>query len=622
MIPRARSHRRGTLLLVLALGAVGCREERGPRQAILILLDAARPDRFSCYGYERRTTPEIDRLAASGVVFERCYSQGHNTPMSLPSLFMSRYFTRPLFPASDTVPLVGDPEDLFRAQDEHAISLPRALSDTGFATASISAHVWLRDDSDFAREFDEHHALPGKIGARDVWGLVPAEAVVDFGIEWLDRHAEQDFFLYLHLLDTHFPHDFEFDARGFFGADEYAGDAFLPDGRPRDTSRPLEGEDRRYLDARYDGSLRRTDRELGRLFDHLRAQQRLDDTLVAIVSDHGEHLLHEPHRFSHGEDFTSVLAHVPFILSYPGRIEPGRYEPYCELVDVMPTLLGLLDVELPRGKAMDGDDLSELVDDPDSGKLRVWSWQGVRDEDWVLDLTWDPTGALGERPPDGPLPGARLYNLRADPTETEDVSADFPGVVERYQTLFRERMLAPWLRFSAARTDEQPRGAFAVAASDFRLTPEPLQVPWNATIEELRAAGPGWLRSRSWVHYRLVNLDGNQPIEVRIPMPDGAYRVRLRGRGTAALEVDGLDEDVAVDLGPADLAQSRDAAVAELGVVRVTGETFRARITPDTSESPFLVRSFGFRPRVEGAEPREQEDAAREELLEALGYAE
>ncbi len=148
------------VVLLCLIHLAGC-QRRGPRHVIVIMLDAARPDRFSCYGYPRLTTPEIDRLAAEGVVFHRHYAQATATRWSIPSMLYSRYFCAPIFPNSRHVPF-SSPTALFRRPDDARISLPKAFERAGFKTAAISTHLWIGEDTPFAAEFTEANELvPG-----------------------------------------------------------------------------------------------------------------------------------------------------------------------------------------------------------------------------------------------------------------------------------------------------------------------------------------------------------------------------------------------------------------------------------------------------------------------------
>ena len=274
---------------VIALAA-GCARRTPPRQAILIVLDAARPDFFSTYGWPKPTTPEIDRLAAEGAVFLNAYSLGTETRAALPRLLYSRYFAPEIFPNHHSIPY-ADPRRLFLKVDDRAVSLPRALEERGVLTGAVSAHEWLTVQTPFAREFLEFRDLRSELPFDPKYATPRADKVVDAALEWLEKNKGRDYFLYLHLMDTHFPHYFEEDAAALYGRGRYEGEAFTPMGLPKDIARELTAEDRKYFDALYGGGLRYADREVGRLAAALRKWRRLDDTLLVITSYHGEFLM-------------------------------------------------------------------------------------------------------------------------------------------------------------------------------------------------------------------------------------------------------------------------------------------------------------------------------------------
>lgn len=165
------------LLLLVVMGASHCGWMSPPRQAILIVLDAARPDRFSAYGYSRETTPAMDRLAKSGVVFENTYTQATYTRHALPRLLYSRYFSVPMLPFSEAVAF-SSPRDLFRRHDAQAMSLPRVLAASGYRTAAISAHSWISAETDFAQQFDEIYDLSALLDFDHSRGFPEGEKVI------------------------------------------------------------------------------------------------------------------------------------------------------------------------------------------------------------------------------------------------------------------------------------------------------------------------------------------------------------------------------------------------------------------------------------------------------------
>ena len=254
-----------SILLGLAIAAplVSFGARRAPRQAIVILLDAARPDHFSCYGYPKATTPEIDRLAARGAVFLQTYAQGTETRTSVPRFLYSRYFAPEIFPNHHTIPFTN-PGDLFRKIDDRAISLPRALEARGVATAAVSAHEWITARSPFAREFTFLFDLQSTIPFDRKYAYPRAEKVVDQAVDCMGKNAAVIISFYLHVMDTHFPHFFEGDARVFSAPSRIRAARSARRGLTLDPNRPATAEDRKYLDALYDGGLRYADREVGR----------------------------------------------------------------------------------------------------------------------------------------------------------------------------------------------------------------------------------------------------------------------------------------------------------------------------------------------------------------------
>ena len=362
---------RSLFALLFSLLFASCAADEQPRQAIMILLDAALADRLSCYGYHRQTTPNIDAMAARGVVFLNHFVQDTRTRATLPTIFYSRYFLPSLFPQSDRVPYSA-PEELFRGLDDEAVSMVKALSEAGLMTSMISAHSWLKPGTLFADQFDQVHDLSTELEVDRSYGYPRAEPVVDYAIDWIEAHRDQDFFLYIHMMDTHLPHPLDDDSKGFLPPEVVNSPPPLDfAARKQGTGVELTAIERQYLDALYDGSLRYTDRHLGRLFEHV--ENRLGDTLIVLTSDHGEHLLEHPGRYLHGGVWYDLVARVPLIIVDPGRVDPGRVESLAEGVDIMPTVLGLLGVTLPPGKTTDGVDLRSSLSGGVTGKSHVSS---------------------------------------------------------------------------------------------------------------------------------------------------------------------------------------------------------------------------------------------------------
>lgn len=607
-----------TLILAFACGGEGRREPGGEaatsegtgRHVVLVLLDAARADRFSCYGYGRPTTPEVDRLAAEGMVFERHYAQGTDTRTSLPSLLASRYFALPLFPDNPQVPY-SDPANLFRRPDEEQVSLPRAFAEAGFLTAAVSAHLWTGEGTAFADEFQELHDLTGRYSSQ-AYPYPRAGPMVDFALRWIDEHREEDVFLYLHLMDNHYPHYFEEEARTFFGAPDYPAERFRESGQPLVPGEHLTPDDLRYVDALYDGSMRYVDRHLGRLFEGLRSgdSQSPGSLVVAVTSDHGESLLDGPDGrprpgatvFSHGGPWLEELARIPFILHAPGLLEPGRDRGLTEGVDVAPTLLSLAGVPVPEGKALDGRDLTRTPSEGAAGPARAVTPGAIRTPSWKALFATSDRELLGGAgpPPSGDLRG-RLFDLREDPGETRDLAASEPERLAELARRYREALRKPYRRFRAARTTEQPDAKFAISVRHARTEP-PVE----------RASGPdlptGWSRvTPAPGHGALVAIGEPGPLEVRFPLPDGRYLLGLGLRGRLRVRVDGEEKKIA-----------GGERLGQFGLIEVRDRTFRATLEAVPGAPQAALLYFGFSPL--GREGTTEEDEETLRRLRALGY--
>ncbi len=303
---------------------------------LLVTVDTLRADRLGCYGQavpDLEMTPNIDRLARSGVLFEQATAPA---PITLPS--HASIFTGLDVPNHGVRHNTG-----FRLGSEHP-TLAEVLRERGYATAAVVGAYVLDERYGLARGFDVYDdemtgATPDPLGV----GFIerPADAVVDAASRWLDLRQPNDarpFFLWVHLFDPHSPYSPPVPYR----------ERFAPAG-------PW---------GAYDGEVAFADAELGRLLDGLRERDLLDSTLVVLTSDHGE-ALGEHGELTHGALIYESTMQVPLILSNPVLFpEPLRADDrVVGLIDLFPTLLDLLGVDR-SGYEVDG--INALVTpDPD-----------------------------------------------------------------------------------------------------------------------------------------------------------------------------------------------------------------------------------------------------------------
>ena len=333
-VSKGRRLFRGALLLALP-AIVSCAEEKPPRppNVVLVCMDTVRADHLGAYGYDvRDATPYLDELAARSLVFTDASAAAGWTKPSVPSFLTG---TPPcqhgVYEGSARFEM-GAVTDVL---PEGALTLAEVFAERGYRTAAFIKNAQLRPGNGFEQGFDLYRDEVGD--ARDIrWA----------GLDWLDEgDPEQPFFLYLHILDAHWPYAVppEYAAR-FAPAAEIA--PFQSDGfrtvrdAIHDGERAFSAEERATLEALYDGALRHIDDQL-RLFARGLEQRGLgEDTVLCIVSDHGEEF-GEHGRIGHGHGLWENLLHVPWILHVPGR-KPERNDVPVSLLDVFPTLTALV----------------------------------------------------------------------------------------------------------------------------------------------------------------------------------------------------------------------------------------------------------------------------------------
>lgn len=429
-MPLARLRALPALSLVLigfAL-AVAWRFEARPRLAspknvILISLDTLRADHLGAWGYERATSPRLDELAQKSVVFRRAVAQGGSTIPSHASLFTSQY---PSAVTGVTSGLLAWPE-----------TLAEALSRDGFATWGFVDGGNVRGQFGFAQGFD--HYEDDRIGIRKL---------VKRTKRWLGDHPVPRFFLFLHTYDIHTPYAAPRAYVKLFGDPDYKG-RFHPNTRyfraAEKRDRPMSARERVEVVARYDAGIRYTDEAIGDFLDWLDEHGFLDDSLVVVLSDHGEEFL-EHGRLGHQQLYLDPNLRVPLVFYQRGRA-PRVVDETVELTDVAPTILELLG--LPPLPDAVGSSLRPALDGRRLRGPRIaYSEKGgapgkqtvVTDRHQLFE--------------DRKSRQVRLYDLQADPGATRNVSAEQPAVKQQLtEELRRRRKAAGKVRYEHRREE-------------------------------------------------------------------------------------------------------------------------------------------------------------------------
>ncbi len=475
------------------------------RPNLLILAsDGLRPDHLSGNGYPRPTSPNIDRLLREGSQFEQTLIQIPRTGPSWTTLLSGQWAGQ--HPIRHT--MVG-PE----ARATPFPTLATALGEAGWRTAVLSDYagdIFSRLPLGFAHVEAPAFNFPDLIRQRMLitqvtllpWtALVPAffperqqfpeltdpsplaastrRALDDF------QRDEAPFALLVFASVTHFPYAAPHPYEGRFLAPGERGPwRFGATPQMEPAPAPPTPSDVKALVANYDAGVLAFDAFVGRTLEELERRGLADNTLVVILSDHGEHLEESDRGLGHGEHlWGSEALRVPFILRWPGQVAEGRTLPTrARAIDVAPTVLELLGVPAParfQGRSLaaqlvPGGAVPEMEDLPALLETDIWfsDRDGQRYQDHRLPYPWlyesmtvdKDTGDIHLKPEweatvekakhrglylgrwkllELPTPeGLRveLYDVQADPEERDEVSARHPEVVASLRArLHRER---------------------------------------------------------------------------------------------------------------------------------------------------------------------------------------
>jgi arylsulfatase A-like enzyme len=308
--------------------------EKAPRFArlpdiFIFLFDACRPDHLGAYGYDRPTSPNLDRFAADAVVFENAYANATFTRSSVATLFTG------LYPDRHRVRI------LTNKLSEELLTIPVYLKGKGYRTSLFTATGNVSKNTGFARGIDDYFSAIGEWHGGE-------ERIVPLRFDsWLDRKSP--LFSYVHIMEPHLPIIPPPPFRDMFS-----------EPKKRDLSQRVLQEFQKKIDAKrsfdpaevravidnYDAAIAYADNELGKLLKSLKDRGIYEESLIIVLSDHGESL-YERKYWGHGEKAYEETARVPLVVKFPASLGiKGRAEAVVELAGAFPTLLDLFGQDL------------------------------------------------------------------------------------------------------------------------------------------------------------------------------------------------------------------------------------------------------------------------------------
>lgn len=354
---------------------------------LLITVDALRARNLSCYGYHKNTSPNIDRLARRGIVFNKCFSCFNATDPSFTSILTGKY------PISHGILHHGNvPQNEIREYYSRGNkSLSEILKSNGYITLALSwLERWHKEGFDYYAYYggvwtthikrlvkNTLNKLPDRFQkhiTRAIVARIPGTKILD--AQSLTNHAikvikanldkKKPFFFLIHYMDVHLPYnppkDFE---KAFFEE--------TPDNKKiNDILKKIKNPEwKKFLKqslgnakttdeniAKYNGAISYIDKNIGDLVEFLEKTGIEDNTIIIITSDHGESLTEHDIYFSHHGLYDETI-HVPLIFYYPSCPKGKRVPSFVQHVDIVPTILDILNIK--NNFCFDGETLIPLI---------------------------------------------------------------------------------------------------------------------------------------------------------------------------------------------------------------------------------------------------------------------
>ncbi len=420
-------------------------DRAGELNVLLISMDALRWDRTGLAGNSQGLTPNLDAFAEEAVVFHQAVASASWTLPSHMSVWTARWPS--VHGVTNKLKLLSQDQMVPTSLSPGIETFPDYLIRQGYTAAGFSGGAGVQGSYGFGRDFEVYQ--DDRYFAGLDYGIEPA-------LEWLKSHRGQRWFMFLHGYDSHGQYPLS-ESKLEALRSEYQGnldgsieeqaklrelglDSIQDPGDRADLTAVVGEQDKEFLAAVYDQKVKDADERLGTFLNRFRAMGLLDDTLVIVISDHGDEIM-EHGALDHGFTLYEEQLHVVWMMRFPGYARRQDIQSPVRLVDIFPTAFDALGLDGPKG--VDGRSVLPLLRG-ESLDLPIYSETDYRlfvhhrmtrrgDHKLILDL------ADGEK---------ELYDLSADPGETTDISSQNPRV-----TYELEQSLRGWM--DGTRTNPQ-----------------------------------------------------------------------------------------------------------------------------------------------------------------------
>jgi arylsulfatase A-like enzyme len=387
--------------------------------------------------------PALDRLADNATRYESAFANGTNTGVSLPSLLSSQYHGRDPCINGQTVATVLSNAGVRTAGFHsntlfaNAVGVPDGFDDfqdfgvreneSNDKHTSLSRQIYLKSA-------DEIKPLVERLGIKSFAkrvrnSLLPDSALhsmsyyvngdklTDTVVDWLQKHSDESFFLWVHYLDPHRPYGIDLDDPVYGEQVNLSEIQNLMSKAGIHPSSVTDAERKRMIDL-YDSDLRYTSQAIARLFNKLEELNIWNDTALICTSDHGEEFGEHENYFHRNVPYDEIL-HVPLFVKAPSYTNDVVADPR-ELLDIAPTICGIMNIEeqIFYGSPLSCANDRQIIATgsfAESGPVVAGRWDGWK---YISTATHE-----------------ELYNLRDDPSERQNLVDQHSEIVSQYRNL-------------------------------------------------------------------------------------------------------------------------------------------------------------------------------------------
>lgn len=404
---------------------------------VLVTIDTVSAKRTSIYGYDRQTTPNLQKLADESVVFERFHSNFNVTGLALPSFNGYLSTETPDVTLAEALKENGYPHrgffsfwapELFFIEGMGDFELTRgAMTGSTYRLLNkvLPQHqlTWwaglATEEFEYFNPYSHHYH-------DDIFRKTehyPPQVSLDQGLDYLNAHKEGGNFVWIHLWPPHFPYVPDPDTEGMFGPVTRAQEPFINSAYDVELDSYVEG-----LGNLYDQNLYSVDRQFGKFLNRFKELGFFENSILIVSADHGESF--ERGYLGHaGWPVMEAITHVPLIIHRPEeKKQSTRVETLAQQLDVAPTILDLLNLPIPQ--SMKGESLKPYIENPKLMSERykisisVMAHSGAGGQ---IAVYWKNYKLMFLSNDNSVF---RLYDLVRDPEAVTDIASDHPDIVK------------------------------------------------------------------------------------------------------------------------------------------------------------------------------------------------